>query len=312
MKIERLLTMTILLLNRRKVTAKELAEQFDITVRTVYRDMETLNASGIPVISYQGYEGGFCIADNFKMSRQLLTFDDITSLLSLLKGVNKTLHNRDVDSVIEKITALIPSEREEEYHTHSNSFIIDITPWGSGTNIDSLVTDMHSAVSESRKISFDYTTVNGNVSTRTVDPHTMVMKNFSWYLLGFCNLREQFRVFKLVRMKKCVVLDERFIRHDIDPHDFFSAENDSRSLMDVVLKFSASMRYKIEESFDYAQYKTDDDGSILVSFQIQEDDWVTSMVLSYGEDVTVVSPPRLRDAVAEKIKKMQMIYSNLT
>ncbi len=312
MKIERLLTMTILLLNRRKVTAKELAEQFDITVRTVYRDIETLNASGIPVISYQGYEGGFCIADNFKMSRQLLTFDDITSLLSLLKGVNQTLQNKDVDSVIEKITALIPSEREDEYEVHSNSLIIDITPWGSRATIDQLVTAMHSAVNESRKISFGYTTSGGGLSTRTVEPHTMVMKNFSWYLLGFCNLREEFRVFKLVRMKDCKVLDERFVRHSIDPYDYFKAENDSRSIMDVVLEFSPEMRYRIDEVFDSSQFEITESGSIIASFSIPDDEWITSMVLGYGDAVKVVSPPRLRTLISEKIKKMQSIYSNLT
>ncbi len=309
MKIERLLTMTILLLNRRKVTAKELAEQFNITVRTVYRDIETLNASGIPVISYQGYEGGFCIADNFKMSRQLLTFDDITSLLSLLKGVNQTLHNRDVASVIEKITALIPSEREAEYQTHSNSFMIDITPWGRGAHIEELITDMHSAVSESRKVTFDYTTANGNSSIRSVEPHTMVMKSFSWYLLGYCELREQFRLFKLVRMQNISISETRFVRREIDPQKFFSNGSDTRPLMDVVLKFDSSMRYKIEEDFDSSQYKINEDASLTVSFPIQEDEWVTSMILSYGANVTVLSPARLQKRVAQEIQKMQTLYS---
>ncbi len=115
MKIDRLLSMTILLLNRRKMTAPDLADYFEVSVRTVYRDVETLNRSGIPVVSFQGQGGGLCIPDHYKLSRQLLTFSDMVSILTTLKGVNQTMNNREITRAIEKITALIPPEKEAQY-----------------------------------------------------------------------------------------------------------------------------------------------------------------------------------------------------
>ncbi len=310
MKIERLLNMTIILLNRRKVTAKELAEKFDITVRTVYRDVETLNASGIPVISYQGYEGGFCIAENFKLSKQLLTFDDITSLLSLLNGVNNTLQNREVDSVIEKITALIPDDREEEYRSQSDSFIIDLTPWGKSSESEKRVTLIHKAVSDSQKISFFYTSAHGAGTERIVEPHSLVMKNFSWYLLAFCTLRKEFRVFKLVRIHELTTVDERFVRRPVDPHDYFQPAEESRHYSNVELSFKASMRYKIQEMFSEDMYEVQEDGSILASFSMPIDDWVVSMILGYGENVKVLSPNSLKETIKDKINSLQQLYSH--
>ncbi len=215
MKIERLLAITIMLLNRRKVTAKELSEYFGVSIRTIYRDVETLNHSGIPVISWQGYEGGFCISDNYKLSRQLLTFDDMLSILTTLKGINKTLKNRDIDNSIEKISALIPEDKEEAYQVHSDSFIIDISPWGANEIHEQVVQTVHQAIGNSLLISFKYIGANGKESDRIVEPHTLVMKSFSWYLLAFCKLRNEFRVFRLQRMHNVEISNEHFVRRKV-------------------------------------------------------------------------------------------------
>lgn len=311
MKIERLLTMTIMLLNRRKVTAKELADHFDVTVRTIYRDVETLNASGIPVISYQGYEGGFCIAENFKLSRQLLTFDDIVQLLSLLKGINRTLKNREVHSVIEKITALIPSDKEEEYEQHSSSFIIDISSWGSSSRYDQLISDLHRSVADSNLIQFKYITAQGTISERTVEPHTMVLKSFTWYLIGFCRLRQEFRIFRLSRIRECNLSSERFVRREFDPYSFFQEKGNSRPMVTLRLRFSTRIAFRIEEMF--SEYILNRDAKyLLVEFTIPDDEWIYGMILNYGNDVEVLEPPHVRNAIIKKIEKLKEVYSNLT
>lgn len=311
MKIERLLTMTIMLLNRRKVTAKELADHFDVTVRTIYRDVETLNASGIPVISYQGYEGGFCIAENFKLSRQLLTFDDIVQLLSLLKGVNRTLQNREVAGVIEKITALIPSDKEEEYEQQSGSFIIDISSWGNSSKFDLLISDLHRSVADSILVRFTYITAQGATSERVVEPHTMVLKSFTWYLIGFCRLRQEFRIFRLSRVRECTLSSERFIRREIDPYTFFQEKGDSRPMVTLRLRFSTRIAFRIEEMFSEHILERDAE-HLLVEFTIPEDEWIYGMILNYGNDVEVLEPPHVRKTIIEKIEKLKKVYSNLT
>ncbi len=312
MKIERLLATTIMLLNRRKVTAKYLSDYFGVTVRTIYRDVETLNSSGIPVVSYQGYEGGFSIPDSYKISKQLLTFDDIISLLTLLKGINRTLKNSDVDSVIEKMVALIPSEREDEYKKQSNSFILDITPWGTSKIQDDLLSTLHKSISNSQLIKFGYTTSDGNLSKRSVEPHAVVMKSFNWYLLAYCHLRDEFRVFKLSRMRSVKVIEHCFTKRDIDPYKYLLSDSDVRPQVDVKLKFSSRVKFRIEEMFAKEMCKLNQDGTTTVSFSVPVDNWVTSTILSFGDDVEVLSPASLVEEIREKISKMRNIYTNLT
>lgn len=304
--------MTVMLLNRRKVTAKELSQYFGVSVRTIYRDVETLNHSGIPVISWQGYEGGFCISDNYKLSRQLLTFDDMLSVLTTLKGINKTLKNRDIENSIEKIATLIPEDREEDYQKHSDSFIIDISPWGANEIHEKIVQTVHQAIGNSLLISFQYVGANGKESERTVEPHTLVMKSFSWYLLAFCKLRNEFRVFRLQRMNNIMITNEHFVRRKVDHAEHFIADNDKRKRETVIIKFNKSVKQRISEIFDKDQLIYNDDGSVIAKLNLPIDEWVHSLVLNFGENAEVISPESLKAEIIKKIKKMNKIYSNMT
>ena len=312
MKIERLLAITVMLLNQRKVTAKELAEFFEVSLKTIYRDFETLNMAGIPVISYQGYEGGFCIPDNFKLTRQLLTYDEMVSILTSLKGINNTLNNKEVSRIIEKITALIPADKKELYKQHGESFIIDISPWAGSPQHKGTMQQVHRAISTSTLLQFHYTAAHGNESLRSVEPHTLAFKNFNWYLLGYCKLREDFRIFRLSRMRNLINLPERFTRRNCDPLIYFHGELDSRPTVEVILKFSARVKVRVEEIFVKDQLQYDCDGTITATFHLPEDEWISSFVLSFGEDAELLSPPKWRHNIQKKLTRMQDIYTNWT
>ncbi len=311
MKIERLLAITVLLLNRRRVAARELAEKFEVSVRTIYRDIQALNGAGIPVISYQGYEGGLCIPDNYKLSRQLLTFDDMVSILTTLKGVNRTLNNDDIDRVIEKIVALIPDDKEALYRKHSDSFIIDISGWSMGGRHVQTMQFIHAAVSRSVLIVFDYTSADGEESRRTVEPHTLIYKGFNWYLLAFCRLRDDFRLFRLSRIRNYRDESERFLRRKVDPIALVGKQ-EHRPSVDLVLKFKKKVKIRVEEIFNEDQLQTKPDGTMIATISIPEDKWVLSFLLSFGSEVEVVSPLRWRKAIYKKSKEIKKIYSNLT
>lgn len=311
MKIERLLAITVLLLNRRRVTAGELADRFQVSVRTIYRDLETLNGASIPIVACQGHGGGFCIPDNYKLSRQLLTFDDMVSILTTLNGVNRTLGNEDIARVIEKIAALIPEEKEPLYRTCSDSFIVDITPWGMSGRLRESVQTVHDAVSSSLLLSFDYTTAEGGRSRRTVEPHTLISKNFIWYVLGFCRLREDFRLFRLSRIRDLSPSQEHFLRRVVDPYSFIS-DADDQPLVQLVLKFHAEIRVKVEEYFPEQQLRVEPDGTLIATITLPETDWIVSFLLGFGDMVEVLSPPLWREKIWGKCTRMQKIYSNMT
>ncbi len=312
MKIDRLLAMTVMMLNRRKVTAKELSEQFGVSLRTVYRDVETMNSAGIPVVSWQGYDGGFTIPDSYKLSRQLFTFDDLVSVLSTLKGVNKTLQNSDISAATETLQALIPDDKEELYERHNNSFMVDISPWGGSSDLKEHISDIHQAISDSFIIKFSYRDSSGSESFRRVEPHTLVYKGYGWYLLAYCCLRNGFRIFKLNRIDHLEICNDIFQRRKVEPDLYFNQNQDSRAALKMILRFHDSMTNRVEEMFSRDSISADEEGMLRVSTSLPEDEWLYSMILSFGEKVEIISPQCLREKIGDKIKKMQKLYRNLT
>jgi predicted DNA-binding transcriptional regulator YafY len=293
------------------MTAKELAERFEVSVRTVYRDVETLNGAGIPVVTSQGHEGGLAIPDNYKLSRQLLTFDDMLSILITLQGVNRTMQNSDLQRAIEKIATLIPEDKEPHYRNHSNSFVIDIAPWGMADLLRDAVQVVHEAVSRSRLLGFAYTAADGRQSLRLVEPHTLIYKSFTWYLFAYCRKRLDFRLFRLSRMRGLSPGQEHFVRREADPLSHF-LDRDNRPTVELRVKFSPAIRVKVEEHFSPSQLQYHADGYITATLTFPEDEWIVSFFLSFGSEAEVLSPPHWRKAIGKKIMEMQKIYSNLT
>ncbi|RUM36698.1 MAG: YafY family transcriptional regulator, partial [Desulfobulbus sp.] len=131
MKLDRLLSIVIMLLNRQRVQAKDLADHFEVSTRTIYRDIEAINRAGIPVVTHQGNKGGLGIIDSYKLDRQVLTLQDMVTMLSVLKGVNSTFKDRQINNAIEKIHALVPEHKQEFVKNHVDQIVIDVMPWGS-------------------------------------------------------------------------------------------------------------------------------------------------------------------------------------
>ncbi|MBD3419623.1 MAG: WYL domain-containing protein [Chitinivibrionales bacterium] len=308
MKIDRLLAIIVMLLNRRKATARELAEHFGVSIRTIYRDVESINNAGIPVVAYQGYEGGFCIMDNYKLNRQLLTFDDMVSILTALKGVNTTFKDREITNAIEKISALIPDDKEQDYLRHSEQFVMDILPWGYGKRQQKCIQDIYVAISSSHLLNFTYCNAQGSVSSRTVEPMTLVFKAPGWYLFAWCCTRADYRVFKLSRMKQVMITLKHFRRRKKTYHEYFAPDYDPRPHIDIVLKFGPAARHKVEDWFHDDTLEFAEDGSCTVTFPVPEDDWIYSMILSYGADVEVLSPTRIRETVRNKAEAIAQKY----
>jgi predicted DNA-binding transcriptional regulator YafY len=308
MRIDRLLGITVLLLNRERVTARELAERFEISVRTVYRDLETIHQAGIPVVSHAGNQGGYGILDTFRIDRQVLTFEDVVSLVSTLRGVNSALENRELDAAVEKIANLLPRHGEDALRRISERVVIDILPMGYTKKQKDRLQDIHRAVSEQRLIRFEYRNNRGEDSTRTVEPMTLVFKGSVWYLFAFCRLKSAYRLFRLSRMSPPSVLDETFERRTGSFQDIFASGETPPNLVTLQLRFSPEVRVRVEDFFDPDQIRTDAGGRLLVNVAFPEDEWVYSFLLGFGEHIEVLAPDRIRGLLAEKAGKIQTLY----
>ncbi len=308
MKIDRLLSIVVLLLNRRKITAKELSEKFEVSLRTIYRDIDSINASGIPVIPYQGYQGGYCIMDNYKLSKQLLTLDDMIAILSSLNSINDAFTNKKLENAIDKITSVVPENRAEKVERHLEQFAIDVLPWGVSEKNKETIGLMNQAIESSQIIQFDYCNQKGEITNRSIEPMTIVFKGYGWYLFGYCLEKKDFRVFKIARMKEILLCDKHFERKKVSYQGYFSFDSGSPVLLKLLFKKSSKNR--IYESFEHDQISVLENGDFIITIEFPDTPWIYTFLLGYGSEVEVLEPLYIRERLIEEIKKMTFLYKN--
>lgn len=308
MKIDRMLTIIVMLLNRNRISAKELAEKFEISVRTVYRDIDTINMAGIPIISHPGNNGGFGIMENYKLDHQLLTLNNMCSMLSALKGVNSTLEDIELESSIEKLRNLIPQDKAHHVNLHMEQIIINMLPWRHTPKQKQRVKIIQSAITQSQLVSITYRNNASETSTRQIEPMSLIFKGYTWYLFAYCQLKTDFRVFRISRIIDLQVQDERFKRREKSYHQIEQASMKQVPSTPITLKFSPQVRTRVEDSFDRENIEVLSTGELIVTAHFPDEELYYPMIFSFGEHVEVLGPERIRGAVASKIKSMQEKY----
>jgi predicted DNA-binding transcriptional regulator YafY len=310
MKLDRLLSVITTLLNHPRVTAKELAEKFEVTERTIYRDIEAINQAGIPVVAFRGSGGGFGLAEGFRLDRSVLTSDEMASIVSALKSASSTYRDSNARAVMEKIRSIIPASQSESFQAKTEQWYIDYSSWGNDLLLKDRIERLKTAIELQRTVAFDYFGSRRELARREVEPHTLVLKSRSWYLYGFCKLRMGFRLFKLTRIRELEVTESLFQRREVDLESLPWERDWDRAKKPVtlVLRFDAEFRMVVEEIFDPRQIEIDSQGRSLVEVTYPDEDWIYGFVLSFGPFVEVLSPPHIRQGVAEAIKKMGKKY----
>ena len=307
MRIDRMLAITVILLNKDRISARELADRFEVSIRTIYRDVDAISMAGIPITSYAGKQGGFGIIDNFKLDRQLLTMKDMLAMLSALKGINATLENEELNSAIDKITCLIPDDKTNLLEDYLQHISIDILPWGTQKKQQKFLKKIHNSVKENNIIKFRYENSKGEIRERKVEPMTLIFKGYAWYLFAFCLYRKDYRLFRLSRMKDVNILEEKFVRKSKTHKEYFKESDKSGKMTNIILKCSNKIKQKVIEYFGEENVEVQENGNSIVNFSAPEDDWLYSIILSFGEYVEVLEPEQIRNIIKEKAEK---IFSN--
>lgn len=309
MKLDRLLSIVMILSNRRIVQAKQLAELFDVSVRTIYRDIDAINLAGIPIVTYQGMNGGIGISDNYKIDKNVLSQDDILSILGALNGIKSTLGDARIYGTIEKIKSLIPEYKAGEFKEKASQLVIDLSPWEGGEASDDRTKSIKKCIERCLVMSFEYSSSSGAVTRRNVEPLCLILKVNFWYLYAFCRERKDFRTFKLSRMRNLNVSNEVFKRREIALERLqWITEDENSTLQQIILRFKPNYSILAEEKFGKENVVLDKYGYPVVKTFYPADNWLYGMILSFGEDVEVISPESLRDLIKEKIKMMGNIY----
>lgn len=310
MKIDRLLAIVMILLNRNQANAKELADYFEVSQRTIYRDIEAINQAGIPIVSYMGSDGGFSIMENYQISKNFLTSEEISSILAALKGINTTIGNRKVSNTFEKIKGMLKDNEPSSSKAKSFPIHIDYSSWSSSAADKDKLKTINKAIDEKRVIGFNYINIRGEEAYRLVEPLSLILKDFSWFLHGYCHMKNDYRLFKIKRMNKIDLTKDFFTREflPVEELSYMDEWSGDKPQLAIVLKFSANAKVRVVDCFHYDQIQFNVDGTCIVSFTFPEDEWLMELILGFGSSVEVLEPVHLRQVIKEKALEIAKIY----
>lgn len=294
MQINRLFEIVYILLNKKTITAKELSEHFEVSVRTIYRDVETLSIAGIPIYTNKGKGGGISLIEDFILNKSVLSEKEQNEILVSLQSIS-AMKFLDVEPVLKRLSTI--------FNKKSTNWIdIDFSQWGSNDCEKEKFNILKTAIISTKLVSFDYFSSYGEKTSRIVEPLKLVFKGQGWYLYGFCRLKGEFRIFKITRIREMNLLDETFVR-DI-PIDICSEDNKSyeNKMVTLTLKIDKRMAYRIYDEFEQENIKKNPDGSFTVTVTFPEDDWIYGYVMSYGEHAEVIGPKYIREIIKRKFQ----------
>ena len=298
MKENRYFQMIYLLLDKGQMTAPELADYFEVSIRTIYRDIDILSSAGIPIYATQGKGGGIAIQDSYVLKKSLLSEQEQKQILMALQGI-RVLEDEQINMLLSKLSGVFQRQQ-------GNWLEIDFSTWtksGAGKHNFQL---LQSAIWKSRIVSFSYYSGKGEQTKRIIEPHKLVFKTSDWYLYGYCTLRKDFRFFKLTRIRDLKLQDAEFMR-ETPEHIFERSDECEMKTVQVTLLFDAGMSHEVYEKFD-EEVSEQEDGSLLVTTILPVNELLYSYVLSCRERVEVLSPPYVRDNVRKRVRKMLEIY----
>lgn len=274
---------------------------FEVSVRTIYRDIDSINGAGIPIVTYQGANGGIGLMEGYRLDRNVLTDRELADIFTALQSVS-SYGGGEHTLLMEKISSVIPPSQTAAFRSKTTQLIIDSSPWGSHHVLEEKLAILKESLEDSVAVAFEYVNAEGQSSLRSVEPYTLVLKGQAWYLYGFCVLRQDFRLFKLLRMKGLVKETREFVKQDIAMSKMpwsTDYERESSSATTIVLHFTAEGKHLAEDRFDSTELCPDGNGGYTVSIHYPEDSWLYGFLLSFGIAVEVLEPEHLRLKMAE-------------
>lgn len=308
MKIDRLVSIIMTLLNKKRVSAKELAEQFEVSRRTVYRDIDAIAAAGIPVRSIPGEGGGFEIMQNCKIERTVFSESEICAILTGLLSIPDAVRGDEFLNALAKIRSFVPAGKAEDIAARTNHIRIDTSAWLDDRTAWPYMELIKNALLENRLISFSYMAHYGNRTVRTVEPYQLVLKNSSWYVYGFCRARDDFRLFKLSRMENLHTESELFVPRDFQ-NPVLNCDDRARQLQTTItLRVHKAILDRVLDFCPHDRISPDGEEHFTVDFPFIENDWNYDALLGFGSKCECLAPPHVRLALKQKTHELARLY----
>jgi Predicted transcriptional regulator len=295
MQESRLFRIVYFLLNRGQVTAAELAREFEVSVRTIYRDIDALSGAGIPVYAETGRNGGISLLDNYVLDRTLLSEKERQDILAALQSLSAAGNTCD-KATLDKLSALfrLPSD---------NWYEVDFSRWGEVAQDNNKFEDLKKAVVCHRCVQISYVGAYTAESSRKIHPLKLLYKSRAWYVKAYCAEKKDFRLFKLNRIIRWELLEEEFIPVSW-PEPSEEEKTPEQDQTPIVLRFSREVAYRVYDEFDLNHIQEQENGEMLVTAYMPQDGWLTGFLLSFGAQVEVISPAYLREVLAAQAREI--------
>jgi predicted DNA-binding transcriptional regulator YafY len=309
MKIDRLVSIIMTLLERDRVGAQELAEQFEVSPRTIYRDVDAINMAGIPVRSVSGVGGGFEIMREFKVDKKIFSSSDLSAILMGLSNLSTMIRGDELVNALAKVKSFIPADSARDIELKASQIRVDFSPWIGNRNIQPYLEIIRTALQERRLLSFDYTGRSGDRLPRTVEPYQLVLKSSHWYLQGYCLARNDFRLFKLTRMAGLALRAEGFTPRAYQPPDLGIIDAPEGQIK-ITLRIHRTVLERVLDYCTDEDVSPDGDGYFTVRFPFIENDYCYDILLGFGDRCECLEPPRVRAEMKRRSRAVAALYED--
>ena len=300
MKIDRLIGILSILLQEEKTTAPELAERFEVSRRTINRDIEDLCKAGIPIRTVQGTGGGISIMEGYRMDRTILTSKDMQMILAGLRSLDSVSKSSYYAQLMEKIQA-----GSSVFVSGRDSVLIDLSSWHRDSLVPKIAT-IQSAIENGHLLKFQYYAPSKD-SNRMIEPYYLIFHWSSWYLWGWCRDRQDFRMFKLNRMDELNETKQEFLCREVPMPDL-SNEKIFPGGIKVKALFDADMKWRLIEEFGMKYFTETEDGRLLFSADYTDKESLVTWLMTFGTKVEVLEPSEVRDILRRNAKEFLKIY----
>ena len=299
MKMERMIGILSILLQKERVTAPELARRFEVSRRTIQRDVESLCQAGIPLVTAQGSGGGISIMEGYRMDRTLITAPEMQAILAGLRSLDSVSGTRRYAQLMEKL-----SPETTDLISGGAHMLIDLSSWYK-SDLAPKIELIQGAIEQSRVIQFNYFSPKGETQ-RTIEPCYLIFQWSSWYVWGWCRTRQAFRLFKLVRMTRL------FTEEPFDPRPAplpdLSAERVFVPRYPVTVVFRPEYQWRLVEEYGAGSFTRQEDGSLHFAGVFSDETSALSWLLTFGDGAEVQEPPELREKLAQLGRWLQQKY----
>lgn len=308
MKVDRLVSIIMILLDKKRIGAQELADMFEVSSRTIYRDIEAINMAGIPVRSTPGVGGGFEIMQEYKLDQKVFSTADLSALLMGLSSLSAMVPSDELACALAKVKSFIPVDQAKDIELKGNQIGIDFSPWADNSNIQPYLERIKGALQESKLLTFEYIAHHGNKTARTAEPYQLVWKSSHWYLQGYCHKRNDYRLFRLSRMANLQIQEETFILRDYPKPQLDFADLLETMQTKIKIRIHRSVMDRVLDFCSYEDFSPDGEEHYIVRFPFVENEYHYNILFSFGNQCECLEPLHIRTEMKRRIQEIAAIY----